>query len=212
MCEEPTDKHTLNLIHLYQHELEKPTSSESEITEENELNFEIKYNNSFILEAVFWRYRSFIEDFTVGGDEVLTNNDVIEHFGELLNTSGYRGEIKITDEIAERYKEFLLNGQKLLNMKELKEENLRKRLCLVHSFVIKWANDSILNESLMWSSIMNTTLGLPIIVGFYLRIYMFREFGCWGESVQFLDFSLREENSYLRLTICRNHTDTKTDS
>ncbi|CAK5014525.1 unnamed protein product [Meloidogyne enterolobii] len=167
MCEEPTDKHTLNLIHLYQHKLENPTSSESEITEENELNFEIKYNNSFILEAVFWRYRSFIEDFTVRGDEVLTDNDVIEHFGELLNTSGYRGEIKITDEIGARYKEFLLNGQKLLNMKELKEENLRKRLCLVHSFVTKWANDSILNESLMWSSIMNTTLGLPIIVGFF---------------------------------------------
>jgi len=166
MCEEPTDKHTLNLIHVYQHELEKPSSSESEITEESESDFEIKQKNLFILEAVFWRYRSFIENFTVGGDEVLTNDDVKEHFGELVTTSGYRGTIHMTDLIIGRYKEFLKNGQKLLNMEELNEENLRKRLCLAHSFVVKWANDPILNESLMWSSIMNTTLGLPIIVGF----------------------------------------------
>ncbi|KAL7071058.1 hypothetical protein ACQ4LE_009863 [Meloidogyne hapla] len=164
MSYEPSDQQTLKLIHYYQHQLENPDSTESEITEESELNDENKYNNLFLLEAVFWRYRNFIEKFTVGGDEVKTNEDALNYFSKFFDNYGLIDPVNLSDKIAERYKEFLQNGQKLLNLKELKDENLRKRLCLVHSFVNKWVNDLILNENLIWNGIMNMmTLGLPII-------------------------------------------------
>ena len=86
------------------------------------------------------------------------------YLSNFIYNNDLKGGIEWDNKISEKYKEFLQKGSKLINSDELKKENIRKRLCLLHSFVNKWINDKDINERIIRSEIKHLTYGLPFIV------------------------------------------------
>jgi len=133
-------------------------------------------NENFVLSAIIWNYKDFLNKFTIFNEESEREEDsVFYHFIRTFSTYGFRlikrYQHRWTEPYEKVYKSFILDG-KDVNKKENQNLDNKHKLCLLHEFVDKWINNKEFMKNDYLEILIKGRFGIMVFIKIFYNAYL----------------------------------------